>query len=421
VLSFTLPEEVYRGLELPSFQDLCVFDAGGTPVPFQLRPPQRASQELEVEINIPYFIWQSEKPEAATPGSMDVEIDTRGGIVRVKGQRARVTEPGSFSYLLDLQDFFDSCAAPVAPDGQTFSSADLREQVIRLLPQGNQPLMLSVTMKTSADLDSWVDIGKAQMLVRARQGDMTLQRDTLNLPKTARRYLLLQFAASDVLMSTFSARAVFDKTTQASRETVIDGILTRDKRTVSYLLPGRFPVSALSFDLPQADMMAVRLMGGDDSNNLHNQYGSGFIYRLEKDGATVSGEVFPINYSWRYWDLRAFGDIPFAAAPQMRVHWQPWELLFLARGKAPWTLAFGRSTAVRPSNLPLLGQSDMLAATEVSLLLGPEAATRGSGKLTPNRGGAARDRAGLDPLGSADLTVSFRGDHLAGPLHAQKP
>lgn len=366
VLSFTLSEAVHKGLELTTFQDLCVFDADGTPVPFQLRAPQGISQRLEVEKELPYFMWQPEKPEAKTPGTMDIEINAKGGIVRIKGQTDDLARPGPVSYLLDMQAFFDAAASPVSREGQAFTAADLRERAVRVLLGGDEPFMVSVTMKTSADLDSWVGIGKPQMLVRTRQGDVTLERDSLALPGTAKRYLLLQFADSDIPIFSFAAKAIFDKTTHEIRETIVPGALSENKRVAAYTLPGRFPVTAVGFDLPQADMMAVRLMGTDTPDKPYTQYASGFIYRLEKDGVTVTGEPFPVTRSSHYWNVVAAGDIPFAVAPGMRIYWQPRELLFLARGKGPWTLAFGRRTAVQASDLPMLGQGDVQLAREIA-------------------------------------------------------
>jgi hypothetical protein len=393
-LSFTLPDAVYKGLELETFQDLCVFDAEGTPVPFQLRAQQGASQRLKVEKELPFFLWQPEKQGTGTPGSLDVEINAGGGIVHVKSRTGEPEQSGPVSYLVDLQAFFDATQAPVSREGQAFSAADLRERTLRVLLGGDEAVMIPVTMKTSADLDSWTSIGKAQMLVRAKQGDVILQRDVLALPESARRYLLLRFSDSSVSVSSLSAAATFDKTTREIRESIVPGTLSENKREVAYTLPGRFPLAAVGFDLPQADMMAVRLTGADDPARPYSPYASGFIYRLEKDGATVVSEAFPVTESRRYWKLQAVGDIPFASAPGMRVYWQARELLFLARGKGPWTLAFGRQTAVQSLALPQLALSDVLPAREIAAPpanVGTVAPPANAGTVAPEVKGEGRE------------------------------
>ena len=377
VLSFTLPEAVHKGLELAMFQDLCVFDADGTPVPFQLRAPEGTNKRLEIEKELPYFLWQPEKPEAKTPGSMDIEINASGAIVRIKGQTGDLAKPGPVSYLLDMQAFYDALAAPGAPGGETFAPGDIRDCTLVVELGGDEPFMASVSMKTSDDLNTWTSVGKPQMLVRTRQGDIAMERNSLALPGQTRRYLLLQFPEGDIPVFTFSGKAVFDKTTHEVRETILSGSLSENKGMVSYTLPGRFPLTAIGFDLPQADMMAVRLTGANDPERPYSQVAKGFIYRLEKGGAILTGEPFPMDRSYRHWRLQAAGDIPFAVAPGMRVYWQPRELLFLARGKGPWTLAYGRTTPVQASALPMLAQGDVQLAREIA------ASTESTGATAP--------------------------------------
>lgn len=366
VLSYTLPEAVHSWMQRRDFTDLCVFDSEGMPVPFQLLTPQGKNAAFTVEAELPHFLWQPEKPEAATPGMMDIEINAHGGIVRIKGQTDDLARPGPVSYLLDMQAFYDASAAPAAPGGEVFSAGDIRERAFTVHLGGDEPFMASVSMKTSDDLNAWTSLGKPQMIVRTRQGDITLERENLELPRTAKRYLLLQFADSDIPVFSFSAKAVFDKTTFEVRETIVHGALSENKRVASYTLPGRFPLQAIGFNLPQADMMAVRLAGTDDRERPFTPFAQGFIYRLEKDGAMLTGEPFPVTESRHYWNLYAAGDIPFATAPGMRVYWTPRNLLFLARGKGPWVLAYGRATAVQASDLPLLGHGDVKPAKETA-------------------------------------------------------
>lgn len=366
VLSCTLSENVHLALRQPNFSDLCVFDADGTPVPFQLLSPQGKNAELAVEKDLPHFLWQPEKPEAKTPGTMDIEIDANGGIVRIKGDTGDLARSGPASYLLDMQAFYDAAAAPSGPGGEKFTEKDTKERILIAHLGGDEPIMASVSMKTSADLTTWTGVGKPQMLVRARQGEIAMERNALTLPSRTGRYLLLQFPDGDIPVASFSAKAQFDKTTYEVRESILHGSLSENKRVVSYSLPGRFPIKAVGFDLPQADMMAVRLTGANDPERPYSLVADGFIYRLEKDGAMLTGEPFPTGYSYHYWKLNAAGEIPFAMVPGMRVYWMPRELLFLARGKGPWTLAYGRAAPVQASGLPLLAHGDVKSAREIA-------------------------------------------------------
>lgn len=366
VLSYPLPESVHKGLTRHDFADTCVFDAEGRPVPFQIRSPKGASSNLEVEKEVPYFVWQPEKTDTETPATMDIEINAKGGIVRIKGQTEGVPRPGPVSYLLDMRTFYDAIAHPAARSGEKFGETDITSRMVEVNLAGDNTFMAYVTMQTSADLASWYPIGKPQVLARMLQNDVTLERDTLVLPKTAHRYLLLQFSDSEAPVLTFTAKASFGKTTFARQESLFAGTLSENKHVVNYEIPGRFPVTAMGFDLPQTEMMAVKLSGTDDPERPFAQYASGFIYRLDKDGSAITGEPFPIKASRRYWNLRAAGDIPFAAAPTLRIFWEPRELLFLARGKGPWTLAYGRDQGVFATASPMLDQATVVAAKVIT-------------------------------------------------------
>lgn len=380
VLSYSLPENVFKGLHSRGFDDMCVFDADGNPVPFQIRSLGDSYEQTSVSKELPYFLFQPEKADVGTPGGMDIEINASGGIVRIKGQQDVPPRPGPVSYILDIKEYLDALKSPATEEGRAISAADIRENMLQVGMAGDNSFMATVTIKTSSDLIEWRNSGKPQVLVRMRQGDAILDRDTLALSGPLERYLLLRFSDSEAPVVSFSANAVFSKTTRETRETILAGTLSDDKRTVSYTLPGRFPITAIGFDTPRTEMMAVRLTGTDDPERFYTDYANGFVYRLEKDGATLTGDPFPVTKSLHHWNLRAAGGIPFATAPGMRVYWTPRELLFLARGTGPWTLAYGRATEVQTSALPLLARGDVKPAREIAV---PVLADEEGGKLAP--------------------------------------
>lgn len=366
VLSFTLPESVYIGMRRDDFRDLCVFDAGGTPVPFTLRSLGGASRSLNVTENVPFFPWRPKAVEARPPAVADIEINTAGGIVRIKGQGAAPAPAGPVFLLLDMEKFLKALENPAGADGTRFAKDNLRSNILRLSfakDEGFVSFVSSVTMQTSADLGTWRSIGSRQLLVQAVHGGDTLARDSLALPRDVERYLLLRFEGAPATVSRIQGAARFDTTTPALRERIVAGSRSQDGRSIDYDLGGSFPLTAVGFDMPQPEMMATRLFSSDLSPDRRaramraddgfRQQGRGIIYRLEKEGVTVTGAPFPVGGTDRYWKLAAVDDIPFAAPPGLRAYWLPRELTFLARGTGPWTLAFGRAWPVEASSLPL--------------------------------------------------------------------
>lgn len=366
VLAYPLSEAVLSAVERPDFADTCVFDAEGVPVPFRLRPAGGDVGGFSIERDIPYFIWQPENKSVVIPNMADIEINAQGDIVRVQGRDDSVPRPGPVAYLLDMQALHNEVAAPTAPNGEVYSAGNMVSRRIIAHCGGDEPFTATVIIKTSADLNTWKTVGAPQMLARVREGDIAVECNTLTIPYPADRYFLFQFADGDVPVTAFSARVSFRKTPPALKETVLRGILSEDKRTVSYTLSGRLPVKAIGFDLPQVDVRPVRLMGVDDPARPYAQVAEGLIYRIEKDGVILAGEPFAVGISRRYWQLRAAGGAAFDIAPGMHIYWEPLDLVFIASGKGPWTFAYGRAEAVQAPDVPLLGLGGVHPAREIA-------------------------------------------------------
>ena len=368
VLSYMLPESVFLGLQDPAFRDLCVFDADGTPVPFSVRLPQGQKDGKDYSAPVAYFPW-APKTEgqggavASTPSVADIEITAAGTIVRIKGQQGAGTTGAKETLpprrvLLDMEPFLKQMKDPLPVGLEGFSLKDLRGHSLKVQTSSDSHFFSYVTMQTSADLSQWRSLGERQALARMRQGDDLLQRDTLTLPPSMDRYLLLHFEGDAVPLSGLEAQVRFDSTQPLMRERIIPGTKAADGRSITYDIGGSFPLSSITFDMPQPEMMAVQLERRSTTNAPWRSYTRGLIYRLEKEGVTIVNDPIPVQEYTRYWRLAARDAIPFAAAPGLRAAWKPRELVFLARGKGPWTVAYGRSTPVEISSLPF----DTLAA-----------------------------------------------------------
>ena len=376
VLSFTLTEAVHARLQRQDLRDLCVFDSAGVPVPFMVRSPGGGDVRYELKgVSIPFFPWQpagaASGAAAGTPARTDVEINTSGGIVRIHTQGSAAPKAGPVSILLDMQDFLHASRNPAEQAG-VFGPETLRSRSLAVKPSGDAAFLTAVTMQTSADLASWRGIGQRQVLARFRQGDDKAERFALALPEQCDRYLLLRLEGDAPAIESVEGGAVHSKTVSRLDQKAFSGTRSADGRSITYDLGGVFPLREIGFDLPQTDMMAVRVASRSTPKEGWNFFRRGIIYRLEKDGVSIRSEPFALRRSEglaRYWQLSAVGDIPFAAAPDVRAYWNPLELVFLARGQGPWTLAFGRDSAVDAPALPL---ADLGAATAATVTAQPD-------------------------------------------------
>lgn len=404
ILSMELPAEVYSRLIRDDFRDICVFDAAGTPVPFTLASPRDDRQNASASVEaIPFFPWPEEKPKLPpsvthSPSGMDVEIDTKGGIIRIRGQAdgqtlhpstgsaegqtdggapplpqaAPVTPPDRI--LLDMESFLN--AVP-----QSFTRKELRTARLLLRTRDNRSVVSSVTLSGSDDLSSWRSLQSPQPLVRLAQGEHTVERMDIDLPVPCPRYLLLRFTKDVPEILAVSGKAEYGRRVATTRETLLSGTLAKDGRSAEYTLTGAYPLYAINFISKQADFMPFRLDVASPVSEKHwRPLLTGVIYNFEKDGVTVSNSPFPLTrISGKHLRLGGTWEVPFVSAPDLLIAWRPHTLTFLARGQGPWTIAYGRTEPVQTSPF-LPGEFD--AGEPAHILPGSNATDRPeSGKM----------------------------------------
>jgi hypothetical protein len=79
---------------------------------------------------------------------------------------------------------------------------------------------------------------------------------------------------------------------------------------------------------------------------------------------------FPISGPAPFWELGVSGERTFTVPPELVIRWKMRELVFLALGKGPWTLAYGNAAVGPPAGgLPQLeeGDAELLPALPTGL------------------------------------------------------
>ena len=115
---------------------------------------------------------------------------------------------------------------------------------------------------------------------------------------------------------------------------------------------GVFPADRVRFELPQANTVAqIQLFSRVRSDTPWRPVSRGTAYRLRRDGAEVSNPDMAIGENAdRYWLLKADqkGGGLGAGEPKLLLGWIPNEIVWVARGEPPFTLAYGSRDA-KPS------------------------------------------------------------------------
>jgi hypothetical protein len=345
LLRFELPEEVYRGLERPDRGDLRVFDAAGALVPFLVRkiPPEEFTPE---PAELPFFPWNGGE-EKALPKGMDIEINTSGGVVRIKN---RNPEPGrSPVYLADLSGL---AQAP----GSLRLSLDHRGNYF------NTP----VSLDGGREPGDWRAFSKRQIL--AWYGNSGANRDTLELPAgEGSPYLLIAMEGNAPPLTGILAFFNPLKVPAPRRESSWAGEKSGDGKFVRYRVEGYYPEANIDFALQEPDSIPVTVRSRFDEGEDWIFQGRETLFLFRADGGaddqapgranSLPQKSGPLEISTLapLWELEAAGELSFTQVPRCVVTWTPEELVFLARGEGPWTLRYGNPGAAPLSEPPLDG------------------------------------------------------------------
>jgi hypothetical protein len=321
LLSFEIPEDVYRGLERSDMGDIRIYDSGGNPAPFLLRGP-KGTITVPPEKNVPILIW-NEAAGRFAPSSPDVEINVSGTAISIYPSAGELPAGRAASGGLYLADL---------------SGLDGDPSKLVLDFEGDEFFNARLSIRKSDDLARWEAYGRTQ--TAAFYNNPGTDRNEFDIPRA--RYLLLEF--DGVIPPVNSAAVRFDpvETPAALRETSFAGTKSAGGKTVRYRTGGRFPVRKLLFSLARPDSIRFTIRNRNDEEEGWNVAGESVVYRIEAPGEApfVNGPV-DVRGRGPYWEIEALGEQLFAEVPRMALLWEAREIVFLARGDGPWTLAYG--------------------------------------------------------------------------------
>jgi hypothetical protein len=148
---------------------------------------------------------------------------------------------------------------------------------------------------------------------------------------------------------------------------MVRGIRSNDGKTVEYNTGGFYPLSALDFRLPDADSIEVNIRYKFSSDEDWRFLSRKTLFRLNagKNGELLQNEPMAeaAGITAPFWQLEASDDHSFSLIPDCYFTWAVHELIFLGRGKGPWTLAYGNEA---------YGPGDTLLRLEDFSALSPE-------------------------------------------------
>jgi hypothetical protein len=261
---------------------------------------------------------------------VEVDATRAGAIVRVLAS-AIAPDQAPAAYLLDAS----AVEAPIR-DLEVVLEADASEVWARVSVEG------------SSDLTHWQDVGSGVIAVLVREGQR-LESRRIELSAATHRYLRMN-ATAGRLPALVAVKAGFAPgagqvplaSAVVSANTLPDGGLLFDSGA-------HFPVERVGLRLRErSTLLRAVLSSSEQRNGTFTERFAGLFYRL--DGVALVSPPAPLASITRdrYYKVsvdRRSGGLG-SALPDLELYYRSDEVLWVARGTGPFTLAYGSATAV---------------------------------------------------------------------------
>ncbi|MGM0595248.1 MAG: DUF3999 domain-containing protein [Pseudomonadota bacterium] len=325
-----LPAVVYRHTARRDLGDMRVFNGYNEVVPHLLQTTAQPQTVVDTSEPLPYFPLYGVEREGDT--QVHIATDSEGAVVDFWQRGVEPLEQLPVErYLVDL--------------------TALEHPLSRLLlswDESSEPLLFPVQVEYSNDLGSWQRLSGSHTLAALdHQGQRLLQR-AIVLPALQANYLRLSWPPGEKGIALREVRAEVQRGAgERSRQwlTLSPEAEEAPPHVYTFRAGGHFPVDRVQVSLPQANtVVQARLYSRPVPEVGWRLRHSGPLYRLEREGYTLRNDAIAVGeVSDGYWrlEIEPEGGGLGRGQPQLGLGWVPHQLYFVARGEAPFSLAFG--------------------------------------------------------------------------------
>jgi len=337
--SATLDLEVYRASVEPGLADLRVFNAAGETVPHAIRAAPPAAAREAGRVRLPLFPLADLETASGTGGTLeiDAEISESGAILRLRDGRAGRSAPADRGvWLVDASGLDDG---PIVG--------------LELEPgPSSEDFIAHLRVDASDDLTSFRTHVRRAVLARLSRGGHEIERLDLALPATRARYLKLTLIEGVLPGSLSSVTARTETPAEVPRllRTRVSGTAVEgESGQLLYDVRADLPIEWIDVVPGEPNtLLEVRIESARDPDGPWTPRYAGLVYRLEPGGSLRNAPI-----PWRGGAARHLrltisprgGADASRVQPEIEVGWRPAQLVFVARGEAPFTLAYGRRGA----------------------------------------------------------------------------
>ncbi|CAK8724674.1 DUF3999 domain-containing protein [Candidatus Electrothrix laxa] len=338
IYGLPLPAAIYQGCTRADLGDLRVFNASH-PVPHLLRSQISKEKKRPAQI-LPFFPLLSDTQNfGGSSPDLHIATNSQGTIIDIRqnasGRSSQMNQVVT-AYILDT------------------SGLEKTANWLELAWEGQaEQFSTSVRLDSSNNLNSWQTQVASAALAELRFGGHTLLRKRIIVPRGIHQktYLRLSWPVGKDGVRLTGVKAGYNREEQTLPRTKLTlsgkALPVTEQGAARYLYDskGFFPVDQLNIDLSEQNSLSqISVFSKADEEASWQRRASLLTYRLTVEGVTLESGMVTINRTTdRYWLLELEDNSGIHQAPTLELGWLPRQLLFMAQGEKPYTLAYGRA------------------------------------------------------------------------------
>lgn len=338
-----IPQFLYETVTRPDLGDVRVFDRDGAAVPHLIR--RQAQQEAVRRAKLPLFPVYADANRLGDDLSLKIDKDANGTIVNVRSTGGASGQRDAAFYLLDA------------------SKVDAPMRGLQLQWSG-AGFVGDLRVEASEDLAMWTTLTQTPAAKLVHAGHALNHGRIVFTPRKT-KYLRLTWTQAMPGVALRAATAETLTRQERERQWVSLTGTAEAKAAGSYVfaLRGAMPIDRARVMLPQRNtVITASLHSRADDGASWGWRAGGVVSNAGADAALPDNELaLPPGPPMPHWLLRVEQkDAGLGRGePALQLGWLPEEIVFVARGAPPYTLAFGNAQADRVAH----GLDQLLART----------------------------------------------------------
>ena len=347
VVRLPLPRAVYLNARSSALHDLRVFDAAGASMHFALVDQAPPAIEKRATAPVAIFpLYGAARDAGPMPESLQIRTRSDGAVISVTTP-SRAASDTLQSLILDLQ--------PAALAAKVSAAAPVGALTLSL-PAGMSSYNAHVALDASNDLQDWNLLAEAAVSWLVNDRGASVGKHRIEFSPQSFRYARLRWVDGKPLAFVdINAEYVVQQYAATQLDTIVlPGMPAAEGRDILYAAPVAIPAIAIGFVF-QGQNVVMPVMVGQYQTTRSRKPGERVVtqlqpivnttfYQLSQKGQQrVSGDIEITATNASTWVARPL--TPILERPALRLRWAPATIVFVAAGKAPYHLAFGRTSA----------------------------------------------------------------------------